>query len=456
MFTVLMVGVLLGIVALLLGMVVAFYYLAALGGWATQAWFGAPYVGVGIVNAVTLMLAFLMGLAGLLTMAERKWASFIQDRIGPNRARLPGIPIALGGIPHFLADGIKMLTKEDVIPARAEKVLYWLGPMMAFAPVLIIFGIVPVAPALDARELIPAIGTSFPVSLQIIPGLDVGLLFVFAFAGLAVYGASLGGWASANKLSLLGGVRAASQMIAYEVGLGLSLVGMFMAYATLSPEKLAAFQGTPILGGVLPAWGIFLQPLGFVLFFAASFAETKRAPFDMPEGESEIVGYFVEYSGMRFGLYMFGEFIEIVVLAAITATVFFGGWHLPDIPALGLEAWLLRAVGPVWLAFFQGAFFFVKVIVLCYLQLAIRWTFPRFRYDQVQALGWKILLPMGLANVFVTGVLVLLDASLDLLAIVGLLQLALMVGVTVLYRAPRPKSVESGSKPSLAHAPAHH
>ena len=456
MFTLMMVGVLLALVVLMFVMTVAFYYLAALGGLATDALFGAPYMGVAIVNAVTLGLAFLIGLGGLLTMAERKWAGFIQDRIGPNRARLPLVPGAFGGIPHFVADGIKMLTKEDVIPARASRVLYALGPMLAFAPVLVIFGIVPIAPALDVRQLIPGTAASFPVSLQVIPNLDVGLLFAFAFAGIAVYGASLGGWASSNKLALLGSVRAASQMIAYEVALGLSLVGIFMAFATLSPEKISEAQGASILGGALPAWGVFIQPLGLLLFFAASFAETKRAPFDMPEGESEIVGYFVEYSGLRFGMYMLSEFLEIVALGALTATVFFGGWHLPDVPALGLEAWLLNTLGPVWLAFLQGTGFMIKVVLLCYIQLAIRWTFPRFRYDQVQALGWKILLPLGLANVFVTGVLVLLDASLDLLALVGLLQLALMVGVTVLYRAPKPKSVSGIPEPAAAHAPGHH
>ncbi len=450
MYTLMMTGVLLAIVVLLFVMVVAFYYLAALGGLAANALGLDPAVGVSVVNALTLLLAFLLGLGGLLTMAERKWSGFIQDRIGPNRARLPLVPGAFGGIPHFLADGIKMLTKEDVVPARASRILYALGPVMAFAPVLVIFGIVPLAPPVDVRELIPGAGASFPVSLQVIPGLDVGLLFMFAFAGLAVYGASLGGWASNNKLALLGGVRAASQMIAYEVGLGLSLVGIFLAFASLSPEQISSFQGEAVLGGLLPAWGIFLQPFGFLLFFAAAFAETKRAPFDMPEGESEIVGYFVEYSGLRFGMFMLSEFLEIVTLSAITATVFLGGWHLPDVPALGLEAWLRNAVGPVGLAFAQGTFFAIKVIVLCYIQLAIRWTLPRFRYDQVQSLGWKILLPLGLANVFVTGVAVLLDPSLNLLAVIGLVQLALMIGVTVLYRAPKPASVRARPEPAAA------
>lgn len=454
MYTLMMIGVLLAIVALLFAMTVAFYYLAALGGLAADALFGAPAAGVAVVNALTLLLAFLLGLGGLLTMAERKWSGAIQDRLGPNRARLPGIPGSFGGIPHFLADGIKMLTKEDVIPAGASRILYSLGPMLAFAPVLVIFAIVPVAPPLNVQQLLPT-DASFPVSLQVIPGLDVGLLFVFAFAGLAVYGATLGGWASNNKLSLLGGVRAASQMIAYEVGLGLSLVGVFMAYATLSPETISANQGEPLLGGILPAWGIFLQPVGFLLFFAASFAETKRAPFDMPEGESEIVGYFVEYSGLRFGMYMLSEFLEIVVLSGVLTAVFLGGWHLPDLPALGIENWLRGAIGPVGLAFVQGTFFMMKVIVLCYIQLAIRWTLPRFRYDQVQALGWKILLPAGLVNVFVTGIALLLDPSRDLLAVIGLVLLALMIGVTVIARAPRPRSVKARTE-TPATASAHH
>jgi NADH-quinone oxidoreductase subunit H len=348
-----------------------------------------------------------------------------------------------------------MATKEDVLPARAEKILFNLGPVLAFAPVVALFAIVPAGPALPANQ-IPGFSGTFGVSLQVIPHLDVGVLYVFAFASLAVYGAALGGWASNNKLSLLGGVRASSQMIAYEVALGLSLVGAMMAFGTLRLEQMAVEQGAPLFGGVLPAWGIFLQPLGFLLFFAAAFAETKRAPFDLPEAESEIVGYFLEYSGMRFGLYMFGEFIEIVVLSGIIAAVFLGGWHLPDVPALGLEAAIRNAAGPFALAALQAGFFMAKVVVLCWLQMTIRWTLPRFRYDQIQGLGWKVLLPLGLVNVFVTGVAVLVDPTLNVLAAIGLVEWALLIGVTVLYRPAAPASVRARVAPAAADHHAHH
>jgi NADH-quinone oxidoreductase subunit H len=279
---------------------------------------------------------------------------------------------------------------------------------------------------------------------------DFGLLYVLAIASLAVYGTSLAGWSSNNKFALLGGVRAASQMISYEVALGLSLVGLMMAFSTV---QLPAFVGNVTnelgmgnaatgqarylwearAGGFdigIPAWGFLLQPLGFFLFFAAAFAETKRAPFDTPEGESEIIGYFVEYSGMKFGLFMISEFVEIVVLSGLIVVLFFGGYHLPfggewlsNLAVMKEYGWLYGTI--------LGTVFWAKVMFFVWLQLAIRWTFPRFRYDQIQTLGWKILLPIGLFNVFATGALVLWDPSLRALAIFGLLQIGLLVTLTM-------------------------
>jgi NADH-quinone oxidoreductase subunit H len=255
-----------------------------------------------------------------------------------------------------------------------------------------------------------------------------------------VYGTSLAGWSSNNKFALLGGVRASSQMISYEVALGLSLVGMMMAFDTvqLAGENGMSFKQSQYLwqtslGGFdfgFPAWGFFLQPVGFVLFFAAAFAETKRAPFDSPEGESEIVGYFLEYSGMQFGMFMISEFVEVVVLSGVLAAVFFGGWSLP----FGQE-WLARQTvmhdHQYLLGAIYGTVFWLKVVVLCYLQLVMRWSFPRFRYDQIQTLGWKMLLPAGLANLFVTGALILWDPSLRYLALFGLLEIAAVAAVTL-------------------------
>jgi NADH-quinone oxidoreductase subunit H len=396
-----------------------------------------------LTNLVILMVAVVMGIASLLTVAERKWSSLMQNRIGPNRARinLPGLKnSALVGIPHFLADGMKMLFKEDFLPATANKLLYNLGPMLAFAPVFALFAVVPAGPTVSVFGHTVDMVVATP---------DFGLLYVFAIASLAVYGTSLAGWSSNNKFALLGGVRAASQMISYEVALGLSLVGLMMAFSTV---QLPAFVGNVTnelglgnaatgqarylwegrIGGFdigVPAWGFLLQPLGFFLFFAAAFAETKRAPFDTPEGESEIIGYFVEYSGMKFGLFMISEFVEIVVLSGLIVVLFFGGYHLPfggewlsNLALMKEHGWLYGTI--------LGTVFWAKVIFFVWLQLAIRWTFPRFRYDQIQTLGWKILLPIGLFNVFATGALVLWDPSLRALAVFGLLQIGLLIALT--------------------------
>ncbi len=416
-----------------------------------------------LTNILFLMLLFVMVIATLLTLAERKWSAMMQDRIGPNRARLglPGLKdSSLFGLPHIAADVLKMLTKEDFVPKSANKVLFTLGPILAFAPVFALFAIVPAGPSVTVGGQMVDMVVATP---------DFGLLFIFAIASLAVYGTSLAGWSSNNKFALLGGVRASSQMISYEVALGLSLVGMMLAFGTV---KLASDPGvTEVIGAAantlgltdaqaqylwrftsgfdlgVPAWGILLQPVGFVLFFAAAFAETKRAPFDVPEGESEIIGYFVEYSGMKFGMFMISEFVEIVVLSGVLVAIFFGGYHLPfgeewlrSLPLFQEHGWLLGAT--------LGTVFWIKVLLLCWLQLAIRWTFPRFRYDQIQALGWKILLPAGLANVFLTGALVLWDGSYRMLALVGMLEIGIVAALTLIPR----RAAEAAD----AHAPVPH
>jgi len=381
-------------------------------------------------TVVVLMLVFVMVIATVLTIAERKWSAMIQDRIGPNRARigLPGLRNrSLGGLPHVAADALKMLFKEDFVPQAANKFLFNLGPILAFAPVFALFAVIPAGPTVMVMNRQVSMVAATP---------DFGVLFLFAIASLAVYGTALAGWASNNKLALLGGVRASSQMISYEVALGLSLVGMMIAFSTVRlPDMVDGqahylWQLSKDFDFGLPAWGIFLQPVGFVLFFAAAFAETKRAPFDLPEGESEIIGYFVEYSGMKFGLFMISEFVEVVVLSGVTAAIFFGGYHLP----FG-EQWLSSqapfATHPWTLGVLLSTVFWVKVILLCWIQLTIRWTFPRFRYDQIQALGWKMLLPAGLVNVFVSGALVLWDPTLRALAVVGILEIGALVALTI-------------------------
>ncbi|MBL8953436.1 MAG: NADH-quinone oxidoreductase subunit H, partial [Myxococcaceae bacterium] len=285
-----------------------------------------------LVNVVLLLLVFVMVIATGLTLAERKWSALMQNRIGPNRARLPFLENSpLSGVPHVVTDVLKLLTKEDFVPKEASKLLFNLGPMLAFAPVFALFAIVPAGPTVVVFGHTVDMVAANP---------DFGLLYLFAIASLAVYGTSLAGWSSNNKFALLGGVRASSQMISYEVALGLGLVGMMIAFSTVrlaGADGMSDMQATYLPGwsttiaGVdvgLPQWGILLQPLGFILFFAAAFAETKRAPFDVPEGESEIIGYFVEYSGMKFGLFMIAEFVEVVVLSGVLIAIFFGGPYL--------------------------------------------------------------------------------------------------------------------------------
>lgn len=415
------------------------------------------------------LLLFVMLTATVLTVAERKWSAFTQDRIGPERARLGFLPNhSLGGLPHVAADALKMIFKEDTRPTAADKdkILFWLAPVLAFAPILALAAVIPFGPTVPVN--------GFPIAAQV-SNPNFGLLWVFAIASLAVYGTSLAGWASNSKFALLGGVRAASQLISYEVALGLSLVGMMVAFTTV---QLPAMIGSPSAGtgqaqylwggsvaGLdfgLPAWGIFLQPLGFLLFFAAAFAETKRAPFDVPEGDSEIIGYFLEYSGMKFGTFMISEFIEVVVLSALIAAIFFGGWHFGFAFDAAFEAGFGKS-HPVLYAAVCSTVFCLKVIFLAWFQLIVRWTFPRFRYDQIMTLGWKILLPLGLFNLFLTGALVLLDPSLHALGVVGLLEIVILVGLTLTKKAkPASGPSAAGHGTSTGHpvpaaaASAHH
>jgi NADH-quinone oxidoreductase subunit H len=408
--------VLVGLPAIFFGLTAAIY-LAAAG----LEYFTAPLlpgVGQALVKIVGLLVVMVMGFAALLTLAERKWSAAMQDRVGPNRANLG--PFRLWGLPHFLADGLKLVLKEDFTPAGADKWLFKVAPALAFVPVFSLFAVVPAGPSIELFGQRVAMQIAAP---------DFGLLFVFAFASLAVYGVALGAWSSNNRLALLGGMRAASQLISYEVALGLSLVGSMAAFGTVRLEQMVDAQARWLLGAGdfgIASWGFLLQPLGLLLFLTAAVAESRRAPFDLPECENEIVGYYLEYSGLRFGTFMLTEFVEVVVLSGVTAAIFFGGHHLP----FG-EAWLAGAIGPFGLACLQGAAFWTKVLLLCWLQLSIRWSFPRFRYDQLQRLGWRVLMPAALFNTFGTAALVLWEPSLRALAVFGLLQLALLAAAVV-------------------------
>lgn len=448
--------------ALLVGFLVllsaGFYWAAAGLGWGFNALsisFGwnppgtvstaAVSYGAAVGNLLTLMMVVLMISGSMLTVAERKWSALLQNRIGANRITVGGNP--LGGIPYLLADALKMLTKEAAAPDVRNRLLFELAPVLAFAPVFCLFAIVPVGPAVDLGNFFGVAAAGKSVSLQVAQ-IDAGLLYLFAIASLSVYGTSLAGWASNNKLALLGGVRAASQMISYEVSMGLSLVGTMMAYRTLRLEEMVVAQGAPVLGG-FPALGLLLQPIGFLIFFTSGFAETKRAPFDLPEGESEIVGYFIEYSGMKFGMMFLAEFLEIAVFAGVITAIFLGGWH-----PLVFEETLRQNLQPIWFAAVCGGAFLVKMILLMWLQLVIRWLLPRFRYDQVQKLCWKILLPASLVNVFVTGAAILIDPSLQLLAWIGLGTI-IVIGVLVGASGRQAAATDGHAAHGAAHAGGH-
>jgi len=342
------------------------------------------------------ILVFPLTLAFFLVWAERKQSAVMQDRIGANRAKFLGRPFL--GLVHMVCDAVKMFVKEDFVPDGPHRILHTLAPFLAMFFALITFAVIPFGYQLTiAGETI---------GLQV-ADLNVGILFIFAMASLGVYGMVLAGWSSNNNYALLGGIRASAQMISYEICIGMTIIGAVLALGTLSMQELVIQQGHHYFGW-LPRWGVVLQPLGFLLFFTAGVAETKRVPFDMPEGESEIIGFNLEYSSMKFAMFLFTDFIETVLIAAVTVTLFFGGWQIPWLANTGFVwpwggDWEMH---PNVVNILRMAAFAVKVTFFCWLMMAIRWTLPRFRYDQLMDLGWKWLLPLSLANIVFTALAV--------------------------------------------------
>ena len=359
--------------------------------------------------------------APIMTWVERKQSALMQDRVGANRADIFGLRVI--GLFHPLADVIKMITKEDTIPTGAHRLLHLLCPFIAAVPALISFAVIPYGGTYEA------FGRTFSLCVA---DLDYGILYIFAVASIATYGTILAGWAGNNNWGILGSLRASAQMISYEVAMGISVVGVFMVYGSLRLTDIGeAQQETFRLLGFLehfgwvgpgnflvdalavPMWGILLQPLAFFIFLGAIMAENKRAPFDLPEGESEIVaGYFIEYSGMKFGLYYMAEWIEVVVIAGLITALFLGGWSIPWVSDPELIGGLSTILGPNFgnlaaMVVHVGVFM-VKVVLMIFFQQLIRWSLPRFRYDQVMNLGWKIMLPLSIANILVTGLVILL------------------------------------------------
>ena len=361
-----------------------------------------------ILSAV--FLGCVLNLAGILTWVERKQSALMQDRIGANRAWIlfPKwlfplnwllMPLNRLGLFHALADAVKMFVKEDFVPKNADKFLHTLAPMISVVFALSAFAAIPFGDALHLNGRV--------IDLQI-ANIDVGILFIFAMMSLGIYGVILAGFASGNNYAYMGGMRAASQMLSYEITMGISIMGIVITYGSLSLQEIVRAQGGTHFGW-LPAWGIFAQPLAFFLFMTAALAETKRVPFDLPEGESEIIGYFVEYSGMKFGMFFLTDLVETVLVACLMTTFFLGGWQVPYLAADGFHfpwgaSWMLPQLAVTLLGV---ASFMFKVVIFNWLFMQIRWTLPRFRYDQLMHLGWKILFPASIVNVLVTGFLVI-------------------------------------------------
>ncbi len=422
-----------------------------------------------VVDSVILIVRVLFGafvplsFVAVLVWMERRGAAFFQDRAGPNRANICGF--RAGGIIQNLADGFKLIFKEDVIPAQVRHKFYFIfAPVIVFFTALASFAVVPFADTL-------VLGDRHYV-MQAIP-IDAGILWFLAIAGFAVYGIMFAGWSSGNKYGKLGGLRAAAQVISYEIPMGLAIVSLLSVYGTVNLSEMARFQGG-LLFGCIPMWGIVLQPLGAVIFIVSAFAETNRTPFDLSEGESEIVaGYHIEYSAMKFAIFFMGEYVAMFTSSAIIVTLYFGGYQIPWLSTAALVHWCkpvclaLLILVPVCMYVFgrwmkknnrshyyrindprkkeaavynkilwalvimvelylvvllfsstggashhifvmllQIAAFLVKTTLMCFVYVWVRWTLPRFRYDQLQKLGWKTLLPLSLLNIFITGAVV--------------------------------------------------
>lgn len=348
-----------------------------------------------IEKAIIILVVFgiTMLIALYSTFGERIFASYFQDRLGPNRA-------GPGGILQPLADGVKMFTKEDFIPDTPNKFLFIFGPFLFMTTALVTSSVIPWGDTLNL------FGRSIVLQAA---DINVAVLFVFGVVSIGVYGIMLGGWASNNKFSLLGAVRASSQMISYEVAMGLSIIAVLMLTGTLSLRSIVQQQhGFIDWSGSIPwfSWNVFKQPIAFMVFLICAFAETNRTPFDLPECESELVGgYHTEYSSMKLGFYLFAEYINMFISSALISLIFFGGFNYP-----GMD-WVASHIGGNVATLLGVGVMFAKTLFGIFFYMWVRWTVPRFRYDQLMNLGWRILIPLSIANIVVTGAVILLTGK---------------------------------------------
>jgi NADH-quinone oxidoreductase subunit H len=335
------------------------------------------FIVIAAVKIVLVLLIILTTVANLV-YAERRISAFIQNRIGPNR-------VGPWGLLQAPADVLKLFIKEDIVPMHANKAIHTLAPIVSITVAMATFAVIPFGDRI----------TLFGQDVKLmIADVNIGVLYILAMTSMGVYGVTLSGWASNNKYSLLGGLRSSAQMISYELSMGLSVVGVIMVAGTLRLDRIVELQD-----GLF--WNFWRMPIGFITFVVASFAETNRLPFDLPEAEPELVGgYHTEYSGMKFGTFFLAEYANMITSSALIVTLFFGGWQVPFLSHVGLS--------PLAVSLIQVAAFVIKVGCMLVFYMWIRWTIPRFRYDQLMNLGWKVMLPLSLLNIAVTGAWLLL------------------------------------------------
>jgi NADH-quinone oxidoreductase subunit H len=364
---------------------------------------------VAVIKIAVILFALLTA-AAYLVLLERWIAAWVQDRLGPNRVGIPLTKIRMFGLGQPLADGLKFIFKEEYTPAHVDKFLYTLAPISILVAAILPFAVIPFG------SILPMDVDGQPLELTLAPGIDVAMIFVFAMGSVAVYGVILGAWASNNKYSFLGGLRSSAQLIAYELPLGLGILGVVLATGSLRLEDIIQQQAAT------GTWNVLVQPLGFLVFLIASFAESARLPFDLPEAEQELIGgYHTEYSGLRLLLYLIAEFLHMVTAAFLISILFFGGWHLWGITGSGDEpiTWVTALLRVVVLL--------TKVMGVILFFMLVRWSWPRFRFDQLMSLAWKVMLPLGMVNLIVVAVLV--EYEPEVLSALGESRLALVASV---------------------------
>ncbi|MGI8981460.1 MAG: NADH-quinone oxidoreductase subunit NuoH [Pirellulaceae bacterium] len=346
---------------------------------------------------IGILIGGLMTAAAYFVLLERRMAAWVQDRIGPNRVGVPlslfGFKdLALFGLGQPAADGLKFIFKEEYTPAHVDKRLYVIAPIVILAAALAIFAVIPFGSMLPPLDDL-GVPRGDPVQLVVVPGMDVGMLFVFALSSIAVYGVILGGWASNNKYSFLGGLRSSAQLIAYELPMGLGILGVVLAAGSLDLDKIMRAQA-------VGPWFAIAQPLGFLVFVIAAFAEAARLPFDLPEAEQELIGgYHTEYAGMKLLLFLVAEFLHMITASFLIVILFLGGWHFPYLTGevAPLDSRFPEAI--TWFtAIMRLVVFNTKIFLVIVFFMLVRWSWPRFRYDQLMSLAWKIMLPLGLVN----------------------------------------------------------